>query len=80
MFTANALSDPAVTPEVKEAMLEAVIEAALGGHDLGAWERVDDDGNEFQARCKLCGMTTWVGGSLRYSILEDTCPGWVGEE
>lgn len=60
---------------VKEAMLEALVEAALGGHDLDPWEQLDDDGNEYQARCRVCGRTTWVGGSLRYSILEDVCPG-----
>ena len=56
-------------------MLEAVVEAALGGHDLEAWEQLDAERNEYQARCKLCHKTTWVGRSLRYSILEDTCPG-----
>lgn len=64
-----------MSPDVKEAMLEAAIEAALGGHDLAPWEQLDESGNEYQAHCKLCLKTTWVGSSLRYSILEDTCPG-----
>lgn len=56
---------------VKEALLEAMAEAALGVHDLSEWEEVE---NGWQARCGRCGRTTWIGeNGLRYGLLEDTC-------
>ncbi|MBK6708876.1 MAG: hypothetical protein IPG51_00825 [Chloroflexi bacterium] len=56
---------------VKEALLEAMAEAALGGHDLGEWEEVE---NGWQARCGRCGQTTWIGeNGLRYGLLEEQC-------
>lgn len=57
---------------VKEALLEAMAEAALGGHDLGEWQEVE---NGWQARCGRCNQTAWVGyNGLHYSLLEDQCP------
>lgn len=59
-------------------MIEAMAEAALGGHELSQWEQVD---NGYQARCSLCGMTSWLGpDGLRYSVLEDKCPGRMTDE
>lgn len=56
---------------VKEALLEAMAEAALGGHDLGEWEEVE---NGWQARCQQCNQSVWVGnGGLRYSLLAERC-------
>lgn len=58
--------------QVREAHLEAMAEAALGGHELGQWQQVE---NGWQAECKRCHMTTWLGTTgLRYSVLEDVCP------
>lgn len=58
--------------EAKGAHLEAMAEAALGGHELGEWERVE---NGWQATCSRCGQTTWIGNNgLRYGLLEDECP------
>ena len=63
--------------DFRDAMLEAQAEAALGGHDIGPFEVVD---NGYQARCRCCSMSTWVDEyGLRYSVLEDTCPGWPSE-
>lgn len=57
---------------LRESMIEAMAEAALGGRELSQWEPVE---NGYQARCSLCGMTTWLGHEgLRYSLLEDECP------
>ncbi len=57
---------------LKESILEAQVEAALGDHNLTQWEDVE---NGYQAVCKLCQVTTWVGeNGLRYSLLADTCP------
>lgn len=43
---------------LRESMIEAMAEAALGGHELSQWETVE---NGYQARCSLCGMTSWLG-------------------
>jgi hypothetical protein len=57
--------------ELRDALLEAQAEAALGGHDLTPFEPVE---NGHQATCQRCGMTSWVGHSgVRYSLLEDVC-------
>lgn len=63
--------------ELQESLLEAMAEAALGGHELGPWETVTDERvRGYEAKCGLCGRTTWVSpDGLRYSILEDACPG-----
>ncbi len=62
-----------VNPEVKAAQLEAMLDAALGGHEIGEWVEVD---NGWQATCNQCQMKTWIGpDGLRYSLLEDSCPG-----
>lgn len=61
------------TEELREGLVEAMAEAALGGHELGPWEDVE---NGYEARCNSCGLTTWLGyDGLRYSLLEDTCTG-----
>ena len=66
---------PETEAAVREAMLAAMAEAALGGHELGAWEPVD---NGYQARCSKCSMTSWIGhDGVRYCLLEDECPGEV---
>lgn len=55
------------------AILEALAEAALGGHELSPFEAVE---NGYQAVCTRCGATSWVGTQgLRYTLLENLCPG-----
>lgn len=61
------------TGNLKENMLEAAVEAALQGHDLGEWEPVDEAGREWEARCRGCGRTTFVSGTVRYTVLGDSC-------
>jgi hypothetical protein len=59
-------------PALRESILELQVNAALAGHDLGPFERVE---NGYQARCRRCGRTAWVGESaLMYSLLADNCP------
>ena len=53
-------------------MLEAQAVAALGGHQLGEWEEVEEDAG-FQATCSACGGSVFVSSSTLYSILTDTC-------
>ena len=62
--------------ELRESLLEAMAEAALGGHELGHWAAVaDEHTGGYEAACSLCGLSTWVGPEgLRYSLLEDVCP------
>ena len=61
----------------KHQALEAMVIAALGGHELGVWEPTR---RGWQAKCKLCTMTVWVGESApSYSLLADKCPGVESE-
>lgn len=68
---------PILSAEEKAAMLEIAVNAAGMGHDLGGFEPVqDEDGNPtgYQARCRKCDMTAWVGNDgLRYSLLALEC-------
>ncbi len=58
--------------DARAAILEVQVNAALAGHDLGPFEEVD---NGYQAKCRRCGKTVWVGeNGLIYSLLADTCP------
>lgn len=63
--------------EAKRSMLEAAVNAALAGHDLTSFEPVeyvDGRPNGYQARCRRCGQTAWVGPQgLLYSLLSETC-------
>ena len=59
--------------EARAAILEAQVNAALAGHDIGPFAEVD---NGYQATCRLCGGTSWLNDKgLRYSLLEDACEG-----
>lgn len=56
-----------------ESMWEIMVESALAGHDLTGWE-VTEDGRGWQARCRRCSQTVWVGVSgVQYSLLADSC-------
>jgi hypothetical protein len=67
-----------VTAPAKEAMLKIAVDAAAGGHDLSGFGLVlDPDGepNGYQAQCRQCDQTVWVGfDGLMYSLLSDSCP------
>lgn len=60
---------------LKENMLEAAVEAAVQGHELGEWQQVDEAGREWEAKCRVCGRTTYVSHTVRYSVLGDHCDG-----
>jgi len=66
--------DIVVTNErARDAILEAQVNAALAGHDIGPFE---EDDNGYQAACRRCGKTVWVGeGGLLYSLLGEKCGG-----
>ena len=66
-----------VSHDAREAILESQVNAALAGHDLGPFEPVDNEaGRGWQARCRNCGKTVWVGAEgLMYSLLGESCEG-----
>ncbi len=49
------------TRKFKEAILEAQAEASLGGHDIGSFKPVERITGGYEAKCRLCRSTTWVG-------------------
>lgn len=64
------------TPTLAEALMEAMVNATLAGHDL---EPISPAGDEhtsgYVAACWLCGRTVWVEKSgLLYSLLAEQCP------
>jgi hypothetical protein len=61
---------------LRKNVLQAQVEAALSGHDLGPFEPVDEPGVlKYQAFCKLCGRSVYASSVALYSLLEDECPG-----
>jgi hypothetical protein len=61
---------------LRAAILEAQVNAALAGHDLGPFEPVDPEIGGYQAACRRCRLTVWVGESgLLYSLLGEKCQG-----
>jgi hypothetical protein len=62
-----------------EAMLEIAVNAAGDEHDLGGFVSVDADvglPDGYEARCRRCGRTVWVGDDgMRYSLLGNSCGG-----
>lgn len=51
-----------------------MVNAALSDHDLAPFEPVDTDAGGYEARCRKCGQTAWVGDNgLIYSMLDEQC-------
>ena len=65
------------TKDANNAMLEIAVNAAAAGHDLSGFKPVDaTDGlpDGYEARCRNCGRTVWVGADgLVYSLLGENC-------
>jgi len=63
------------TTDVRTSIVEIQVNAALSGHDLGPFEPVESfEGADYQARCRQCDLTAWVGESgLMYSLLGERC-------
>lgn len=64
-----------IEARLKANMLQAQVEAALQGHELGSWEPADAEGIGWQARCGLCGRAIYASGRRLYSRLAERCPG-----
>lgn len=64
--------------EANNARLELMVNAAFNSHDLTEW-LLTENNDGWQTSCRLCNKTVWVGKKgLRYSLLEETCPGRLG--
>ncbi|MGB3716231.1 MAG: hypothetical protein WA996_17560 [Candidatus Promineifilaceae bacterium] len=52
-------------------ILESQVNAALSGYDIGPFESVE---RGYQAVCRTCGKSIWVGDSgVMYSLLGERC-------
>lgn len=68
------MNDAAVV-RLKENILAAQVEAAMQGHELGAFDAVDEPGRaKYEAFCRRCGKSVYVSDAVVYSILDDECP------
>jgi len=64
-----------LSKDAKESILSIQVNAALAGHDLGPFEPVEVLTGGYEARCRNCNQSAWVGDSgLMYSLLDDSCP------
>jgi hypothetical protein len=64
-----------LTESAKGAILEVQVNATLSGHDIGPFELVDPRIGGWQAECRRCGKSVWVGDNgLMYGILAERCP------
>jgi len=60
----------------RAAILEAQVNAALAGNALGSLKPVVSTGGGYEAACRRCGKTVWVGeNGLLYSLLAERCHG-----
>lgn len=60
--------------KLKTTILQAMVEAALSGHDIGEWRALDAKERYFQAVCRQCHQPTLVSAFVLYAI-PGTCPG-----
>ena len=60
-------------------LLEAQVETALQGHDMGTFYQMDEEGMQWEAYCLSCGKAVFVSDRSIFSNLEEHCPGmyWV---
>ena len=63
---------------VDAVMLEVMVNATLNGHNLGPWVADENDLGAvtgWQALCRQCARSVWVGRSgVLYTLLADRCP------
>jgi len=65
-----------LTKDAKESILAIQVDAALAGHDLGPFEPVEVLPGGYEARCRNCNQSAWVGDSgLMYSLLGRSAQG-----
>ena len=62
------------TKEARESVLEIQVNATLSGHDLGPFEPVEVLTGGYEARCRNCSQSAWVGDlGIMDSLLEERC-------
>lgn len=62
------------TSAANASMLEIAVNAVAAEHDLTGFKAVKHAGG-YQAICRKCGVTVWVGNNGRYySLLANKCP------
>ena len=58
---------------IKANMLQAMVESALQGHDIAAWEAGETPDNYF-ATCENCGRSIYVSPVTIRSLMAPRCP------
>jgi hypothetical protein len=59
--------------QLKAHYLEAIVEAALQGHQLGEWRSLGDRNLQYQASCHQCGHVVYITTGLVFSELSPHC-------
>lgn len=63
-----------ITIRLKTHMMQAMVEAALAGHDLSEWHAIDENGLHFQAICRRCHQAA-LASAASAIIIPGSCPG-----
>ena len=59
--------------QIKANMLEAMVESALQGHELSAWE-AGENPDSYYATCANCGRSIYVSPTSIRSLMAPRCP------
>jgi hypothetical protein len=61
------------TTWLKSHMMQAMVEAALAGHDISGWQPVDSNNHYFQAICRRCHQAALISAAAAI-IIPGPCP------
>lgn len=62
------------TSQIKDHMMQAMVESTLTGHDLSFWQSVSNNNQHFQAVCRRCHQAALVSAAAAIMI-PGPCPG-----
>lgn len=62
------------TSRIKSHIMQAMVEAALEGHDISDWHAVDATNRHFQAICRQCHQPALVSDAAAI-VIPGRCPG-----
>jgi hypothetical protein len=54
-------------------MMQAMVESALSGHEIGTWQPIGSDACHFQAVCRHCHQAALVSSAAAI-IIPGLCP------